>query len=136
LFRFHCDPSNLAALLGRRRGFSVLRHGGGIEPGCETWVIDSFGGLPVTMGFRHVALDAPNGFEEHMFHGPFARFAHRHVFVESGAATRVIDELDVSLPWWLGGEFGLRTLVAGHLRAAFAFRQRELTRLVREAGVP
>lgn len=136
LFRFHCDPANLALLLERRRGFRMLRHAGGIEPGSETWVIDEFCLLPVTLGFRHVALDAPNSFEEHLVHGPFARFAHRHVFVDAGAGTRVIDELDVSLPWWLGGELAQRWLVAGHLRAAFEFRQRELARLVREGAVP
>ncbi|MEQ1891620.1 MAG: hypothetical protein ABL998_03685 [Planctomycetota bacterium] len=135
LFRFHCDPGNLALLLGRRRGFRVLRHGGSIAPGRETWVIDELCRLPVTMGFRHVALDAPSSFEEHMLHGPFARFAHRHVFAESGAATRVIDELDVRLPWWLGGELALRLLVARHLRAAFEFRQRELVRLVHEGAI-
>ena len=123
-------------LLERRRGFRVLRHAGGIEPGHETWVIDEFCRLPVTLGFRHVALAAPNSFEEHLVHGPFARFAHRHVFAESGASTRVIDELDVGLPWWLGGELAQRWLVAGHLQAAFEFRQRELARLVREGAIP
>jgi ligand-binding SRPBCC domain-containing protein len=65
-----------------------------------------------------------------MIPGPFARFIHRHVFVEDGSATLVIDELEVGLPWWLGGEPALRLMVAGHLRAAFVQRQSELVRLV------
>ena len=72
-------------------------------------------------------------FEEHLIAGPFALFTHVHRFQAEGAATRVTDELEVRLRWWLGGELATRILVAPRLRRAFAARHAALSRLI-EAG--
>lgn len=132
LFRFHEQPEHLQLLLERRRTFRLLRHGGSIEPGNVTWVVDSIVRLPVVMAFEHVVLDRPWRFEEQMIHGPFEYFRHNHLFEEAGDATQVIDEIELRLRAWLGGEPLTRLVVAPHVTRIFRFRHRELLRLVRE----
>lgn len=135
LFRFHELPEHLGLLLERRRGFRLLSHGHSIERGNVTWVADSIAELPVVMAFEHVLVDRPSCFEEHMIHGPFDHFRHRHVFEEATEGTRVVDEIELRLRCWLGGELGTRLVVAPHMERIFRFRHRELLRLVREGQI-
>ena len=134
LFRFHSDPRNLAMLMGRRSGFRVVRCSNGIEPGSVTEVVDRVAGVPIRMVFRHQRCEPPHLFEEHLIRGPFAHFRHVHRFEAEGDATRVIDEIDLRAPWWLGGELGLRLVTLPRIRRVFAARQVELLRLI-DAGV-
>jgi ligand-binding SRPBCC domain-containing protein len=133
VFAFHEDPGNLARIQGG--SFRLLRHDGGIAPGCETWVRVRIAGLlPVTMGFRHGPLDAPRSFEETMIRGPFRRFHHVHEFEDRGDATLVRDRVEIALPWYLGGALATPPVAAAIARM-FRRRGEALERLAGE-GFP
>ena len=127
VFKFHENPSHLALLQKGRKSFRLLRHDGNIAPGSMTWFQETIGGLiPVTMGFRHTILEPPHRFTEEMAHGPFRYFEHTHEFVASVAGSDVIDILELSLPWYYGGERATRRLVAPVIQKVFEHRHAAL----------
>jgi ligand-binding SRPBCC domain-containing protein len=131
LFAFHADPRNLGVLLDSWPGFRLLHLSGHIRPGAQTWVEQMIAGfIPLVMAFRHTIYEPPHRFAEELFHGPFRRFAHIHEFEPSGSGTIVRDLLDIQLPWYYGGETGVRLGVAPAFRRFFAFRHQALQRLV------
>jgi len=127
VFEFHENPANLALLLKGRESFRLLRHDGSIVPGSMTWVQETIGGMiPVTMGFRHSMIEPPHRFREEMVHGPFRYFEHTHEFVASTAGTEVIDTLELSLPWYYGGDHATGRLVGPVIREMFEERHAAL----------
>jgi ligand-binding SRPBCC domain-containing protein len=133
VFEFHEDPSHLALILKGRESFRLLRHDGSIAPGSMTWFQETIAALvPVTMGFRHTLLERPYGFSEEMVHGPFERFIHSHHFIHSNQfaetheGTKVVDVLELSLPWYYGGELLTRHLIAPVVRRMFEQRHAAL----------
>ena len=127
VFEFHEDPSHLALILKGRASFRLLRHDGSIAPGSMTWFQETIAALvPVTMGFRHTLLERPYGFTEEMVHGPFESFVHVHQFTESQEGTEVVDALELTLPWYYGGELVTKCFVAPLIRRVFEHRHAAL----------
>jgi len=133
VFAFHADPANLARLLDRWPGFTLLAHEGRIEPGCRTRMVQQVAWvLPVVTEFLHTAYEPPRSFSERMVHGPYRRFVHEHEFVAEGEGTRIHDRLRVELPLCYGGEPVMRALFAPWFGRFFAHRHRRLQELVAE----
>ena len=130
LFGFFEDPANLALLMRRWPGFCLLGHDGCVRVGRVTRFEARWGPLQVVMFFRNIAYEPPRRFVDELAHGPFRRFRHTHLFLARGESTVVRDDLDVELPWQFGGSFVTRRFVAAHLRRLFAYRHRELSRLL------
>ena len=131
VFAFFRNPRCLPLLHVKEEHIRVLRHGADVQIGCETWAeVTMFGILPVVLGFRHDLFEPPRRFGEALFHGPFMKFTHVHEFCEKGAQTEVVDHLAVELPWFYGGEIGVRCLVWPGMNRSFAVRHRELHELV------
>lgn len=131
LFAFHADPANLARLNAGQSQFQLLHHDGNIHPGATTRFRQKIAGiLPVVLGFRHTIYEPPNRFGEEMIHGPCKQFTHLHEFEQSGDGTLIRDRLEVQLPWYLGGELGMRLVAAPLIRRAFARRQQGLRELI------
>ena len=132
VFAFFRNPRCLPLLHVKEKHIRVLRHRSDVQAGCETWAeVTMFGILPVILGFRHDVFEAPLRFGESMMHGPFTKFTHVHSFTECLGGTEVVDELEVELPWFYGGEWSVKALVATGLRRSFASRRRELIDLVK-----
>jgi ligand-binding SRPBCC domain-containing protein len=131
LFRFHEDPAHLVLLHEQQQGFQLLHHDGTVFPGSTTWIELMVGRcIPVILGFRHATYEPPRCFSEELIHGPFCRFSHCHQFQQVEKGTLLVDTLNVSLPWYFGGELSLRLLVAPAMRRVFASRSLALDRLV------
>lgn len=130
VFAWHTDPARLGELLADEPGLELLRHDGHVRPGAETWLrVRGPLGVPVVLGFRHLLLEPPHRFAEEMVRGPFARFHHLHVFEEVDGGCRVVDELELAWPAYLGGGLALRRLVLPRVRAQFARRHAVLRRV-------
>ena len=130
VFVFFRNPRCLPLLHVKEKHIRVLRHGNDVRIGAETWAeVTMFGVLPVIVGFRHDLFDPPARFAESLVHGPFAKFTHVHSFRECLGGTEITDELEVELPWYYGGEVGVKLLVAPGVRRSFAARRRELSEL-------
>jgi ligand-binding SRPBCC domain-containing protein len=130
VFGFHQDPRNLGVLQEGWPGFRLLHHTENIAPGTTIWFAQTVAGcVPVVLGFRHTVYEPPHRFAEALIHGPFSLFTHAHEFEPVGRGTVLRDLLEVRLPWYYGGEPGVRLWVAPALRRVFVFRHRVLQRL-------
>lgn len=94
-------------------------------------------GLPLTMRGFVRECDPPFRFLEVQVRGPFARWEHRHRFLALGeTSTLVEDRLVYRLPGGLLGR-AVHLLVARHLmRAAWAYRTRQIGRLLGPVSLP
>jgi ligand-binding SRPBCC domain-containing protein len=135
LFAFHENPGNLGLLLTNWLHFKLLRHAGSIRPNSVTIVQEQFCSVPFTLEFEHFVYEPPRRFGERQIRGLFRKFQHIHEFVPTPSGTKLTDHLDVQLPWYLGGDVGVRLIVAPRLRKLFAFRHRELERLIANGAV-
>src|SRR5687767_9935358 len=130
VFAFFMNPRCLSVLHEKEKSIRVLRHGGTVKPGNETWAeVNAFGVLQVVLGFRHDLFDPPKRFGEGIIHGPFNRFLHVHEFVERNGGTEIVDHLEITLPFYYGGEFAVKSLVAPGVNRSFLLRHRELDHL-------
>jgi ligand-binding SRPBCC domain-containing protein len=123
LFRFHETPDNLQMLMEKWTAFRILDHEGTIRTGAKMRVAERLGPFWIPMTFEHFAYEPPLRFGERQIKGPFAICEHIHEFVEDGSGTKIVDLLNVALPFWLGGSVATRLCVAPRLRRMFAFRQ-------------
>ena len=127
VFAFFKNPRCLRFLHEREPHIRVLRHGGSVIPGCETWAeVIAFKILPVILGFRHDLYDPPVRFGENIIHGPFTKFVHIHEFLPARGGTEIVDHLEICLPFHYGGEIAVRWLIARTVNASFALRHRAL----------
>lgn len=128
LAAFHEDPGNLAVL---HDGWSRLRLLGheGTGVGCRTWFEVTVAGiLPVALGFEHTLYEPPARYSEKLFHGPFHEFVHTHQFEDRPDGAVVCDVLEITLPWYYGGEWATRLLVAPFVDRIFRNRHAALER--------
>ena len=131
VFAFFRNPRCLPLLHVKEKHIRVLRHGADVRIGCETWAeVTMFGILPVVLGFRHDIFEPPRRFGESLIHGLFTKFMHVHEFRECDERTEVVDYLDVEMPWFYGGEAGVRWLVWPGMKRSFEVRHRALSELV------
>ncbi|SRR5258706_3930897 len=127
VFAYFADPSHLPALYAGVPGFRLIRHGGGVLPGSETWIsVSPIPGVSMVLGFRHTIWEPPDRFGEVAIRGPFARFLHVHEFEDRPGGTLVRDRVDLRLPWWAGGEISARAVAGPLLRRGFEGRQEGL----------
>lgn len=134
VWKFHENPEHLVLLHGEWSAFRMIRHDGCVSRGCQTWCeATAFGILPVAMGFEHDLYEPPLRFGEKMIHGPFKMFRHIHEFEEVSGGTMVRDLLEIELPWYYGGELGMKLLIRPILERTFRKRSKALLMLA-ESG--
>lgn len=131
VFDFFEAPGSLATLMRGWPGFRVASAAERIREGLVVRVRVRFGPVWVPLAFQHGRHQPPRSMRERLIEGPFAKLDHIHEFVEAGGATVVRDVLDMRLSARLGGELGMRLLVAPFVRRMFAFRSRRLAELFR-----
>lgn len=131
VFDFFANPANMHSFYGGSRRFRLLRHGGQVSVGAQTWLeMGVFGCMPVVLGFRHTVYEPPRRFAEAIIHGPFSQFTHTHEFDLHGCETLVRDTLDIELPWQYGGALSTHIVVAPMVRRMFAERARIIEHVV------
>jgi ligand-binding SRPBCC domain-containing protein len=73
-------------------------------------------GIRFQMTSRITEFDRPNRFVDEMVNGPFKSLRHAHVFEQASKETKVVDEMDFTLPLGFFGNLGAGKLVAAHLK--------------------
>jgi ligand-binding SRPBCC domain-containing protein len=91
--------------------------------------------LPLVLGFRHVVFEPDRQFAEQAIHGPFSKFFHAHEFESRAGGTLVRDRLEISLPWYYGGEMAVRLLVAPEVKRMFRHRAKALHDLAQNGAI-
>ena len=123
VFAFHENPQHLALLHRDWAAFRMIGHDGNLRPGSRTWFEVNFASImPVALGFEQTVYQPPHCYSEQLIHGPFRSFTHLHEFDEVNSSTIVRDVLEISLPWYYGGEWAMRVLVAPIIKQAFRLR--------------
>ncbi len=122
VFAFHEDAEHLGLLHREWAAFRMIRHCG-LRPGCETWFEVNFARImPVALGFEQIQYQPPHCYSEKLIHGPFRKFCHLHEFEAVDSGTAVRDLLEITLPWYYGGEWAMRFLIAPVIEQAFLLR--------------
>jgi len=80
--------------------------------------------------------DPPFRFVDVQVRGPYARWEHRHRFLEEGGGTWVEDRVTYRLPLGLLGRAAHALVVERQLRELWAYRHQQLAALVRPLSAP
>lgn len=83
---------------------------------------------------RITAMDRPRSFTDVQITGPFARYEHRHEFVETDGGTLMIDDWNHVAPLGRLGRLADALVLTRHLRQILEVRQRELKREAETRG--
>ena len=134
VFAFHESPGALRRLAPPWERLELESGGESIRPGSRVVLRTRFGPIPLRWVAEHVEYQPPHRFADVQLSGPFARWHHRHEFLDDGRGGTILrDVVDYELPMgalgrWLGGG-----LVRSKLARMFEYRH-EATRKIVESG--
>lgn len=128
VFAFHEAPGALQRLTPPWERVEVVEAGSGLRVGGRVVLRMRVGPFRLRWVAVHTEYDPPHGFADRQESGPFARWNHRHRFLDDGrGGTLLRDEVEFEPPLgWLGRALGGR-LIRARLRRMFAYRH-EVTR--------
>ncbi len=128
VFAFHESPGALARLTPPWEKVEVVEGGDSIQVGSRVVILSRLGPFPLRWVAEHVEYDPPRLFADTQRSGPFARWDHRHHFLDDGQGGTVLrDEVEYEPPLellgrWLGG-----ALIRRKLQRMFDYRH-DITR--------
>ena len=134
VFRFHESPGVLQHLIPPWENMEVVESASSLLPGSKVVLHGHLGPFPIRWVAIHTEYDPPHLFADRQESGPFARWDHRHRFLDDGQGGTILrDEVEYQAPLgmigrWLGG-----WLIRRKLDRMFAYRH-ETTRRMIESG--
>jgi ligand-binding SRPBCC domain-containing protein len=93
-----------------------------------TWQARHFG-VRQRLTSRITAFDSPRYFQDSMIRGAFKRFVHDHFFDEDGAATTMIDRLELEAPGGPIGRLLVRAVLTSYLERFLRTRNESIKRI-------
>jgi ligand-binding SRPBCC domain-containing protein len=136
VFAFFADPRNLLRLTPPRLGLTLRTDRATLAAGAVLDFRIRWLGVPLRWRSYVREYDPPYRFVDVQVRGPWARWEHRHLFLEEGGGTWVEDRVTYRLPLAGLGRLAHRLLVQRQLRALWAYRQSRLGELLAQAGTP
>jgi ligand-binding SRPBCC domain-containing protein len=130
VFAFFADPANLARVSPPALRLRLLTPGVTLAAGAVLDFRIAWLGLPLRWRAYIREFDPPYRFVDVQVRGPWARWEHRHRFLDEGGGTWVEDRVTYRLPLGPVGGAMHRALVQGQLRRAWAFRQARVAQLL------
>lgn len=130
VFAFFADPATLTRLTPPRVRLTLLGPARMIEAGDVLDYRLSWLGVPIRWRAFIRECDAPFRFVDVQVRGPFARWEHRHRFLEDGDGTWVEDRVTYRLPLGPLGRAAHAVLVRHELAHAWAYRRRRIGELL------
>ena len=130
VFAFFADPANLARVSPPALRLRLLTPGVTLAAGAVLDFRIAWLGLPLRWRAYIREFDPPYRFVDVQVRGPWARWEHRHRFLDEGGGTWVEDRVTYRLPLGPVGGAMHRALVQGQLRRAWAFRQARAAHLL------
>ena len=133
VFAFFADPANLARLSPPALRLRLLTPGVTLAAGAVLDFRIVWLGLPLRWRTYIREFDPPYRFVDVQVRGPWARWEHRHRFLEEGGGTWIEDRVTYRPPLGPLGHVLHAALVHRQLRRAWAFRHARVAELL--AGV-
>ncbi len=130
VFAFFVDPANLPLVTPPALRLRVVSPPAPMQAGSVYDLRLAWLGIPVSWRAFIREFDAPYRFVDVQVRGPWARWEHRHRFLEEGGGTWVDDRVTYRLPLGLLGRVAHRLLVERQIAVAWAYRNRRLGELV------
>ena len=129
VFAFFADPRNLAALTPPRCGVRLLSPVSTLAAGTVLDVRVRVLGAPLRSRIYIREYDPPYRFVEVQVRGPWARWEHRHQFLEENHGTWVEDRVTYRLPLGPLGQLAHAAIVHRRLQALWRYRRERLDAL-------
>ena len=129
VFAFFADPRNLARVTPPRLGLRLDTDARQLAAGAVLDLSTRWLGVPLRSRVYIREYDPPYRFVDVQVRGPWARWEHRHLFLEERGGTWVEDRVTYRLPLGPLGRVLHAGLVERQLRAAWAYRQARLGEL-------
>ena len=137
VFAFFAEPTSLQRLTPPALRLRLQNPGVALTTGA---VLDFrlrwLGVVPLRWRAFVREWDPPFRFVDVQVRGPYARWEHRHRFLEEGGGTWVEDRVTYRLPFGPLGELAHVLVVERQLRELWAFRQQQLAELVKPLSAP
>jgi ligand-binding SRPBCC domain-containing protein len=130
VFAFLAEPANLVRLTPPGLRLRLLTPMPTLAAGAVLDFRLRWLGLPLRWRAYVREYDPPYRFVDVQVRGPWARWEHRHLFLEEGGGTWVEDRVTYRLPLGPLGRTVHAALVHRQLRALWAYRQRRLGELL------
>ena len=130
VFAFFADPSNLSRLTPRALGVELLAASGAMAAGAVLDYRLRWLGIPIRWRAYVREYDPPFRFLDVQVRGPYARWEHRHRFLEEDGGTLVEDRIVYRLPLGAAGRALHALVVRRQLDAAWAYRCRRIGELL------
>ena len=130
VFAFFTDPGHLALLTPPGFGLHLLTPGRTMAAGAVLDYRLRWLGMPLRWRAFIREWDPPFRFVDVQVRGPYARWEHRHRFLDAEGGTEVEDRVTYRLPGGPLGRLGHALVVGRQLRAVWAYRTRRLGELL------
>jgi uncharacterized protein len=130
VFAFFADPANLVRLTPPALDLRLLTATRTMTTGTVLDYRLRWLGLPLRWRAYLREYDPPFRFLDVQVRGPYARWEHRHRFLEEGGGTFVEDRVVYRLPLGALGRALHAGVVGRQLRAAWAYRTQQLEALL------
>jgi ligand-binding SRPBCC domain-containing protein len=130
VFAFFAEPANLAALTPPSYRLRLVAAPPALAAGAVLDLEIAWLGLPLRWRAFIREWDPPYRFVDVQVRGPWARWEHRHAFVEDRGGTWVEDRVTYRLPFGPLGRLAHALAVGRQIRALWAYRLRRLDELM------
>ncbi|GAC1463549.1 MAG: hypothetical protein NVSMB9_01140 [Isosphaeraceae bacterium] len=134
VFAFHESAGAFRRLTPPWEKVEVVRDPGSIRPGSQVVLQTRLGPIPLKWVAEHTEYEPGRMFADTQIQGPFARWYHRHWFLDDGAGgTLLRDEVDYEPPMGGLGRWMLRDFLNRKLARLFEYRH-DVTRRILESA--
>jgi ligand-binding SRPBCC domain-containing protein len=136
VFEFFVDPANLVRITPPAFRLRVLAGPAALSAGAVLDLRMSWLGVPLSWRAFIREWDAPYRFVDVQVRGPYARWEHRHRFLEGDGGTWIEDRVTYRLPLGPLGRAAHALLVGRQLATMWRYRARRLEELVGSLSSP
>ncbi len=137
VFAFHESPGALARLTPPWEKVEVSEGGDSIRVGSRVVLKTKLGPVMLRWVAEHVEYDPPHLFADRQVSGPFARWHHRHEFLDDGRGGTILrDVVDYEPPLGAIGRLLGGAYIKSKLRKMFDYRHGVTRRIVEMGDFP
>ncbi len=130
VFAFFADPASLTRITPPSFRLTILNAPPLLAAGAVIDLRMTWLGVPLSWRAYIREYDPPFRFVDVQVRGPYARWEHRHRFLDEDGETMVEDRVTYRLPLGPLGRLAHRVVVGRQLRALWDYRTRRLGALV------